>query len=552
MLEEESTMSDLKSAAIEAAQIGLRVFPLKARSKEPRMTGGFKNATNDPGHVGGLWSRWPDANIGLSLPPDVVVLDLDDEKGIERVRDLDLPSGATVVKTGRGFQGYYATPPGCTLRQGPLDGVGDIKVSGSGYTILPPSVHPSGSTYAYAKGSLQGILNPPRITEEHVEAIERLRRGGTTSSTGAAPVLPDAIPVGQRNQTLASLAGSMRNRGSSPQAILGALRIENEARCVPPLADDEVERIANSIARYAPAPSKLALAVELPTLATEQPSSRRTSWTATDLLSADLPEPRYAIDGLFPEGLAFMAGAPKLGKSWMGLGLAIAVASGGNALSSIRVERGDVLYLALEDNARRLQDRLRLLLNGSPAPEGLHLELEWPRLDSGGAERLVEWLGAHPTARLVLIDVYPRLRPQTGSNRDRYQTDYASAALLQAIAVGHAVAVVALYHTRKAEASDFVETVQGTFGTAGAADTIVVVKRARGEADATLHITGRDVEERELALRFAAEVGTWELLGDAEEHDLSKTRGEGRRREDALGGARACRGDLDAFLTPRE
>jgi hypothetical protein len=219
-----------------------------------------------------------------------------------------------------------------------------------------------------------------------------------------------------------------------------------------------------------------------------------------------------------------MAGAPKLGKSWMGLGLAIAVASGGRALASIEVARGDVLYLALEDNARRLQDRLRLLLNGSRAPEGLHLELEWPRLDSGGAERLVEWLGEHSDARLVLIDVYPRIRPQTGSNRDRYQTDYESAALLQAIAVRHGVAVVALYHTRKAEASDFVETVQGTFGTAGAADTIVVVKRARGEADATLHVTGRDVEERELALRFAASVGTWELLGDAEEHALSETR----------------------------
>ena len=82
----------------------------------------------------------------------------------------------------------------------------------------------------------------------------------------------------------------------------------------------------------------------------------------------------------------------------------------------------------------------------------------------------------------------------------------------------------AVYHTRKAESPDFVETVQGTFGTAGAADTIVVVKRARGEADATLHITGRDVQEQELALRFAADAGTWELLGLAAEHDLHETR----------------------------
>ena len=80
-------------------------------------------------------------------------------------------------------------------------------------------------------------------------------------------------------------------------------------------------------------------------------TSRRTSWTAAELLAAELPEPRCAVDGLIPEGLAFMCGAPKLGKCWLGLGLAIAVAAGGLALGKIEVEQGEVLYLALEDNA---------------------------------------------------------------------------------------------------------------------------------------------------------------------------------------------------------
>ena len=107
-----------------------------------------------------------------------------------------------------------------------------------------------------------------------------------------------------------------------------------------------------------------------------------------------------------------------------------------------------------------------------------------------------------------------------------FQADYEAASLLQAIAVKYGIAIVALFHTRKAETSDFVESVQGTLGTAAAADTIIVVKRARGEADATLHITGRDVVEQELALRFAPEIGTWELLGDADEYALGKTRKE--------------------------
>jgi hypothetical protein len=98
--------------------------------------------------------------------------------------------------------------------------------------------------------------------------------------------------------------------------------------------------------------------------------------------------------------------------------------------------------------------------------------------------------------------------------------------LLQGLAIARGIAMVALYHTRKAESADFVETVTGTFGTAAAADTIIVVKRARGQADAVLHVTGRDIEERELALRFAPEAGTWALMGDAAEYTLGETRKE--------------------------
>jgi hypothetical protein len=252
---------------------------------------------------------------------------------------------------------------------------------------------------------------------------------------------------------------------------------------------------------------------------------RRTGWDARELLAEAFPEPRYAVAGLLPEGLAFMAGAPKLGKSWLALGLSIAVAAGGRALGSVPVERGDVLYLALEDSPRRLQSRLRMLLDSEDAPPGLHLETVWPRLDEGGADELAAWLDERPDARLVLIDVWPRVRPRVKGS-DYFAADYDAAASLQQIATARGIPIVALYHTRKAEASDFVETVQGTFGTAAAADTIVVVKRSRGQADATLYVTGRDVEERELALRFDAAIGTWTLLGEAAEYEMPETRRE--------------------------
>lgn len=251
---------------------------------------------------------------------------------------------------------------------------------------------------------------------------------------------------------------------------------------------------------------------------------RRTSWTAVELLAHEFEDPRFAVDGLIPEGLTFVAGAPKLGKSWMALGLGIAVASGGRALGSVPVEQGDVLYLALEDSPRRLKDRLRQVLDGSGAPDGLHLQTSWPTIDEGGAERLQRWLEAHPSTRLILVDVWPRIRPRVKASGDYFSADYDAAAELQKVAIEAGVAITVLYHTRKVEHEDFVATLTGTLGTAAAADTLMVVKRSRGQADATLHVTGRDVLEQELALRFDAPAGTWSLLGDAAEYTIGESR----------------------------
>ncbi len=94
------------------------------------------------------------------------------------------------------------------------------------------------------------------------------------------------------------------------------------------------------------------------------------TFTAADLMNEELPPVRRAVPGILPEGLSLLAGKPKLGKSWLALGLAVTKASGGVALGKIPVDRGEVLYLALEDNRRRLQNRLRKVLDGNPAPEG--------------------------------------------------------------------------------------------------------------------------------------------------------------------------------------
>src|SRR5262249_3528333 len=147
----------------------------------------------------------------------------------------------------------------------------------------------------------------------------------------------------------------------------------------------------------------------------------RTSWTAAELVAAEFPEPRWAVPGIIPEGASLLAGGPKLGKSWLMLNLAIAVASGGRALGRIRVDKGDVLYLPLEDTARRLRDRLIAILGNEPPPDGLTLELECPRLPDGGADHIEAWIAEHPAARLIIIDVLVRVRGKVSERANAYQ-----------------------------------------------------------------------------------------------------------------------------------
>jgi RecA-family ATPase len=102
----------------------------------------------------------------------------------------------------------------------------------------------------------------------------------------------------------------------------------------------------------------------------DQPAPRRTRWTDAELMAVQFPEPKWTVPGLLCESVNMLAGAPKLGKSWMSLGLGAAIANGDPALNSIDVERGPVLYCALEDTGRRLQRRRRQMLaaRGRAAP----------------------------------------------------------------------------------------------------------------------------------------------------------------------------------------
>jgi len=241
------------------------------------------------------------------------------------------------------------------------------------------------------------------------------------------------------------------------------------------------------------------------------------------------PPLRYAIEGLIPEGLTLLVGPPKAGKSWLILSLLLSIASGGLALGRIRIGAARrVLYLALEDGDRRMQDRCRTLLGRETAIPEL-FSYQTKIVPGQLLPTIAAWLQRYPDTALVVVDTLGKVIPPTMQGESAYQRDYRVSANLKNLADSNAgLAVVVLHHDRKASAEDFVDSVSATHGLAGGADTIVVLARRRQSDEGSLKITGRDVPEGEYALNFAAGQA-WQLAAE----NLHQAAVVARRREDA-------------------
>lgn len=243
----------------------------------------------------------------------------------------------------------------------------------------------------------------------------------------------------------------------------------------------------------------------------------------------EFPPLRYAVDGLLPEGFSLLIGPPKAGKSWLALGILLAVANGSRALGAIAMGRPRrVFYLALEDGDRRMQDRCRTILGEDPIPSTFHYQTV---IEPGFICQTIEaFLHVYPDTALVVVDTLGKVMPQAMPGESSYQRDYRVAGRLKRIADSKpGLAITALHHDRKAASEDFVESVSGTNGLAGAADTIVVLARKRQSQEALLMVTGRDVPEAEYGM--VLDDGLWRLDGT----NLDEAQVAAQQRQDAAG-----------------
>ena len=259
----------------------------------------------------------------------------------------------------------------------------------------------------------------------------------------------------------------------------------------------------------------------------EKPAPKRFTLAVTnigDLLTREWPDPVFAVEGILPVGLTVLAGKSKVGKSWLCLQLAQAVATGGRFLG-VEVKQGRALYLALEDSPRRIAERAKRQgwPTGNRNCDVVHMAQArtlWP-LNRPNAERLAQVIeDGHYS--LVVIDTFSRL-----ARGDQNRVDEMTSALapLQEVANRLQVAIVLVDHHNKANRDentlDPVLDVLGSTAKGATADNLMGLYKHQGKAGATLAIRGRDIEDKRLALRFEV-TGCWQQEGEKPLTDIQR------------------------------
>jgi hypothetical protein len=310
--EQPSTDNKTLKSALAHANRGHQVLPLhwplvegtcscndpqcKHVGKHPLTVHGLKDASINQQTISSWWERWPNANLGLLTGSisGLVVLDVDGDGGVASLTELvkefgPLPT-TTQSKTKRGTHFFFNYPKGRDVR-GSVGKLGrglDVRANGN-YVVIAPSRYVGGHYEWTTKGVLADL--PGWLLEKMIAATSsRVQNSGATEAS-------NRIPEGRRNQTLTSLAGTMRKRSMTQDAIEAALLTENRNRCDPPLSDAEVIKIARSVGRYEPGQTNSASQPQSPAFPNEVKESGKTD---CDYEGLSLPQfPDSAWRGLF-------------------------------------------------------------------------------------------------------------------------------------------------------------------------------------------------------------------------------------------------------------
>ena len=234
-----------------------------------------------------------------------------------------------------------------------------------------------------------------------------------------------------------------------------------------------------------------------------------------EIMTQPLKPIEFGVYNLITQGLFILAGAPKIGKSWLALDICLSVAKGEPVLNA-NTNRGTALYLCLEDSKIRIQNRLYEMTD--EPTEDLHFALLANSISNGLEEQIETFISEHINTKIIFIDTLQKIR--SDSPDSTYATDYKELSVLKSIADKNSVAIVLVHHLRKTKDSDPFNMISGTTGLSGCVDgSFVLSESKRGSRAATLYCVGRDIENRKIELKFDNNTHRWitdEILSEKE------------------------------------
>lgn len=258
-----------------------------------------------------------------------------------------------------------------------------------------------------------------------------------------------------------------------------------------------------------------------------RPNSQRrmTTQTLGQVMAREYRPVNWCVQNLFSEGVTLLVGKPKVGKSWLCLQLCDAVASG-NTFLGRPTQQGEVLYMALEDTERRLNDRANTM--GICPSQSIHTATYCPTLDDNGLRELEEWIKSQPNPKLIVIDTLAAVRPSVSANKSLYEQDYNTPRKLKELAEKYEMAIVIVHHKSKRSADDQLDEVSGTTGLTGGVDSILTLSQAKNlHRHATLYGRGRDLpQDVNILLRHDENNGHWQIVNEDYQSERLPTSGE--------------------------
>lgn len=489
--------------ALEYAKAGYKVIPVAG--KRPTTPNGKDDASSSAAVITAWWTSNPEAGIGVLIPDDVVVVDIDSKDALAAFDSFGFSLPATIkAKSKRGFHFWYR-------RTGTAEAIRRINVMPgvdllvNGYVVAPPTPYISGNgSYEWEVDLFTGEMSDaPSWLEEYI----------SDSNRNQHKIQPEEIlkgaPAGSRQTTLFRYACSLRARGKTSKQEARVL-VREAARNSEGGDKDFNENYVTEMV------DRVWKTYDKSEKQEEEKAPSHVVYSLADLSAKTLDPAVHLVKNILPAtGYTLLTSPPKTGKSAFGALLAASVATGKKLWSKIETKQVGVLYLDLEQFEYEALERWKGILKEigqDSMPANLYTAFTWDVMDEGGLELIKEFLVDHPHVGLVVIDTLADFWPaDEGRASNAYHREQKIVKNFTTLSRDFGCAVLVVHHDKKGDSQNLVGKASGTYALSGKAASILHIERGDGLV-AALEIIGKNVPQSLTHMRLDVDTMTWKKL----------------------------------------